>query len=52
MLFHHFELSQSLGGATTGDPREKNLNTRKQNLSCLTCEAGTHGGEMTSKLEH
>ena len=53
--FTHFEPSQSLGGAKTGDPRQNHLTTCKQNLSCLTCdpsEARTHSGEMTSDLEH
>ena len=36
--FTHFEQSQSLGGAITGDPREKQLTTRKQNLAYLTCD--------------
>ena len=35
--FTHFEPSQSLDGAKTGDPREHHLTTRKQNLACLTC---------------
>ena len=35
--FSSCEKGQSLGGAKTGEPREKNtLHTRKQNLACLT----------------
>ena len=34
--FTHFEPIQSLVGAKTGEPQEKHLTTRKQNMSCLT----------------
>ena len=35
--FTHFKPSQSLGGAKTGDPREKkHMYTHKQKLACLT----------------
>ena len=33
--FTHFETSQSVDGAKTGDPREKPPNHPKQNLVCL-----------------
>ena len=33
--FTYFEPSQSLGGAKTGDPREKQLTACKQNLAIL-----------------
>ena len=36
--FTHFEPSHSLGGAKTGDPREKTPDHPKQNLACLICE--------------
>ena len=36
--FTHFEPHQTLGGAKTGDPKEKHLTTRKQNLARLTCD--------------
>ena len=51
--FTHFELSQSLDGAKTGDPREKPPDHLKQNWACLTCdptEAQTHRVEMTGGL--
>ena len=34
--FDHFELSQSVGGTKTGNPRENHLTTHKHNLACLT----------------
>ena len=45
--FIHFEPSQSLGGAKTGDSRKKKLHLtiRKQNLTCLTCDP-------RARLEH
>ena len=36
--FTHFEPSQSLDGAKTGDLQEKYLTTSKQNWACLTCD--------------
>ena len=53
--FTHFEPSQLLGGAKTGDPREKTLTCHKHNLACLTCDPSktrTHSGAMTSDLQH
>ena len=53
--FTHFEPSQSLGGQKREIPEKNHLTTRKHNLACLTCDpskARTHGGEMTSDLEH
>ena len=50
--FIHFEPSQSLGGRIWRSPgMKKHMTTRKQNLTCLTCDqskAQTHSGEMTS----
>ena len=43
---HLYEMSKSVGGTKTGQPREKTIwHTRKQNLTCLTwtlCGARTH----------
>ena len=53
--FTHFEPSQSLGGAKTGDPREKPPDhpQAQLGLSHMWPEQGTtHSGEMTSDLEH
>ena len=36
--FTHFEPSQSVDWANTGDPREKTPNHRQQNLACFTCD--------------
>ena len=50
--FSSYETGQSVGGAKTGEPREKTPDTRKQNLTCLTCgQSGArtrtrHSGEM------
>ena len=52
--FTHFEPSQTLGGAKTGDPREKPPEHPQAELCLsLTCdlsEAQTHSHEMTSNL--
>ena len=52
--FSSYETGQSVGGAKTGEPREKPPDTPagKQNLACLTCgQSGarthtSHSGEM------
>ena len=52
--FTHFEPSQSLGGAKTGDPREKPPGHPQAEfgLSHMWPERGsTHSGEMTSDLD-
>ena len=51
--FTLFEQSQSLSGAKTGDPQEKNTwpPTRRTWLVSHVSKARTHSGEMTSDLE-
>ena len=50
--FIHFEPSQSLGGAKTGDPREKppDLPQATTSRTWLASHV-THNGEMSSDLE-
>ena len=51
----HFEPTQSLEGVKIGDPLNKHLTTRKQNLAeCLTydsSQAQTHSNDMTINLK-